>query len=466
MERSVDIAILGAGTAGLSAMSQVRKATNNFVLINGGELGTTCARVGCMPSKALIQVAEDVHRKHVFSREGIEGGDNLRADIEEVMEHVRDIRDIFVDRVLSHSTDEMGDELVEGYASFLEPDLLQVGEQRIRAKKVIIATGSSPIVPTPWRELGDRIMTTDQFFEQQSLPQSVVVIGLGVIGLELGQALHRLGVKVLGVDQLDTVAGIEDPVVGPLTTKMFDQEFPLWLGHQAELNAHGEQLEVRCGERQMVVDQALVCIGRRPNLSHLNLDRIGVSVNQDGVPDFDQNTLQVANLPIFIAGDVNHRRPILHEAGNDGRIAGFNATQDKAIAFKRRTPLAINFCDPNIAFIGQQWAELEEHRTVVGEMRIGPVGRALIKAQNKGIIRVYVDQQSARVLGACLVSTSAENLAHLLAWAIEQQMDVFQMLKMPFYHPTMEEALQGALYDAMSKLSYNQPYPVELTPLP
>ena len=111
MERNVDVAIIGAGTAGLAAVSQVRQAKKTFVLINGGELGTTCARVGCMPSKALIQVGHDLHRRELFGREGIEGGEGLSANLPDILEHVRDLRDILVDRVLGNSTDQMEEEL-------------------------------------------------------------------------------------------------------------------------------------------------------------------------------------------------------------------------------------------------------------------------------------------------------------------------------------------------------------------
>jgi len=135
MEQKVDVAIIGAGSAGLYAMGQVKRKTDSFVLIDGGELGTTCARVGCMPSKALIQIAEDFHRRSLFKREGIAGGDGLSVDAEGAMEHVQDLRDIFVDKVLSNSTDHMGEEFITAHARFLAPDLLQVGEER---KQVVL----------------------------------------------------------------------------------------------------------------------------------------------------------------------------------------------------------------------------------------------------------------------------------------------------------------------------------------
>jgi len=113
-------------------------------------------------------------------------------DTEEAMEYVRDMRDTFVDRVISNSTDRLPEEnFIEGYARFLDPHTLEVDGQRIRAEKIIIATGSTPIIPEPWRVFGDRIVTTDSLFELEDLPESMAVIGLGVIGLEIGQSLAR-----------------------------------------------------------------------------------------------------------------------------------------------------------------------------------------------------------------------------------------------------------------------------------
>ena len=141
-EREVEVAIIGSGSAGLYALGKVKPSGKSFVLINGGEAGTTCARVGCMPSKAIIQVAEDYHRRAIFDRYGIEGHGDMTIDTIEAMEHVQDLRDMFVERVISNSTDRMPEGMfVEGYARFVEPNLLEVdGGERIRADKVIIAT--------------------------------------------------------------------------------------------------------------------------------------------------------------------------------------------------------------------------------------------------------------------------------------------------------------------------------------
>lgn len=454
LERTVDVAIIGAGTAGLNAMAQVRRAGKSFVLINGGELGTTCARVGCMPSKAFIQIAEDYHRRHIFDRHAIEGSEHLNVDHADAMEHVRDIRDILVDRVLGNSTDEMGEELLEDtYATFTAPGVIQAGDTTVHYNKAVIATGSAPIVPSAWQALGDKVITTDDFFELEHLPESMAVIGLGVIGLELGQALHAIGVEVTGFDMADKLANLSDSNVANPAYAILSKEFPLHLGHPAELSEEDGKVRVTAGENSVLVDKVLVAMGRRPNIDGLGLENLSLPLNEKGLPEFNPNTMQVGDSSIFVAGDMNGDLQILHEAGDEGRIAGYNASHDEVVAFKRKVPLGITFSDPNICQVGATWDQLQGSPNVVaGEMPLGPVGRALIMAKNKGIIRLYADKTTGLLLGAAMVSTKGENLSHLIAWAIEQEMTVQQLLRMPFYHPTIEEAFQAALYNIYSKL--------------
>jgi dihydrolipoamide dehydrogenase len=460
-ERQVDVAIIGAGSAGLYALGQVRRSGKSFVLINGGELGTTCARVGCMPSKAIVQVAEDFHRRRQFDRYGVEGHENLGLSIPDAMAHVQNLRDTFVERVISNSTDTLGDAFVEGYASFVEPDLLDVEGQRIRARRVIIATGSRPLVPAAWDAFRDRVLTTDDLFDQEDLPASLAVIGLGAIGLELGQALQRMGVQVTGVDLAATIGGISDPEVAKVAIDIIGKDLPLWLGATATVTEEaGGRLRVQAGNRSVVVERVLASLGRVPNVERLGLARIGVPLDARGVPLFDRHTMQIPGFPVFIAGDVDGERPLLHEAGDEGRIAGYNATHDETLAFRRKVPLSITFCDPNVCSVGTRHAELDADGVAIGQINFGPVGRAMIMGKNKGLLRVYADRRSGRLLGAEMVAPKGENLAHLLAWCIEQELTAGQLLRMPFYHPVIEEALQAALYDLYAKVEAKNPGPI------
>ena len=456
MTREVDVAILGAGSAGLFALSQVKRETDNYVLINGGELGTTCARVGCMPSKVLIQVAEDFHRKSIFGREGIDGAEELSVDVPASMEHVQDLRDVFVDKTLSVTDDMDEQHLIEGYAKFISNDTIEVNGEQIKAKSIIIATGSAPVVPAAWQDLADNVITTDDFFELEDLPASMAVVGLGSIGLEIGQALQRLGVAVTGVDQLEKVASLQDEKVNEMAITVLTREFPLWLGQAALLEAVADGIQVTAGDKQVVVDKVLASLGRKPNLAELNLAATDIALDDNGSPLFDPLTMQLGELPIYIAGDVNADRPILHEAGHEGRVAGYNAVHHALSGavdkFKRKVPFGITFCDPNIATVGMQLGELALNDIVIGEIQFAPVGRALIIGKNRGVLRLYVQKSDGLLIGSAMCCVKAENLAHLISWSIQQGMTIFDMLKMPFYHPVIEEALQAALYNALSQL--------------
>lgn len=469
MTRKVKVAVVGAGTAGLNAMAQVRRVTDDFVLINGGELGTTCARVGCMPSKVAIQIADDFHRRGIFKREGITGGDELGVDVEEAFEHVRHIRDILVDRVLGNTTDEMGDEFIDGHARFLEPGVLEVDGERIEAQSIVLAAGTSPTVPEAWKAFADRIITTDEVFEIEDWPASMAVIGLGVIGLELGQALARMGVAVTGFDILDSIGGIDDPDIASTALDLIGADFPMHLGAAAEIDEDDDgMLRVTSGEHSVRVERVLVAMGRRSNLRAMDLDKAGIALREDGLPDFNPNTLRVGDSRVFVAGDSNEYRQILHEGADEGRIAGYNAAREETTAFARNLPLAVCFTDPNICHVGARHSELDPDTIVIGEMKFGPVGRALVMGRNKGLLRLYVRREDGRLLGAAIAAPGGEHLAHLIAWSIEQNLTVRDMIAMPFYHPTLEEALQGALRNAIGQLpelTEGKDYPLDLKPL-
>jgi dihydrolipoamide dehydrogenase len=451
MERKVNIAIIGAGTAGINAMSVVRESTDDFVLINGGPLGTTCARVGCMPSKVMIQIADDFHRRQVFEKEGISGGGELTIDVSNGLARVRAIRDRFVGGIIEDVIEPLDEKFVEGYAEFIEPTLLQVGEMQIRAEKTIIATGSRPVIPRRWRHFGDRLLTTDTLFEQRQLPPDIAVLGLGVIGLELGQALARIGLNVTGFDVLPRVGGLQDPEVNSVAVDTIGKDFSLNLEAEAEIEEAGGRLRVTSDSTSVLVDKVLLSVGRIANLDRLGLDRLGLTLDSKGLPPLDHETMQILDLPIFIAGDVTNFRPVLHEASYEGTVAGYNALQERPVRFKRKTPLVIAFSDPNICAVGASWEEIKDKAAATGTAHSGG-GREIIMLRDQGIIRVYGEGDTGRLLGAEMVAPGGEHLAHLLAWSIQQELTVFDLLAMPFYHPAVEEYLHSALEDLADKV--------------
>jgi dihydrolipoamide dehydrogenase len=454
MNESFDVAVIGAGHAGLNAIKEIRKATDNYVLINGGGLGTTCARVGCMPSKVAVHLAETYQARSHFERIGVAGAEHLRLDQAAALEHVRELRDTFVDLVLANTTDEMGeDELIQGYAEFVDANTIRVGDRTIRAKATVIATGASTYVPAQWWEdFGEGILTVENLFEQERLPASVAVIGLGPIGIEIGQALHRLGVEVTGVEQGEVISRIQDPAVNQEAIRILERECPLWLGKPPHIERHPGGFLVRSGDREAVVEKLFVAVGRRPSLERLRLDRLGVRVNRLGVPEHDPETLRVGNLPVFLTGDATGEVANLQRAAEQGRVAGRNASRESITRYRRKTPMSIVFSDPNIASVGAEWSRLDEAQAAASQIRFGPVGRALIMGQNRGLLRVYANRSDGRLLGAAMVGPRCEHLAHLIAWAVESRMTVQQALDMPFYHPVIEEAFQDALHALLPKI--------------
>lgn len=447
MDRNVDIAIIGAGTAGLSAFKEATKHKKRVVLIDGGTLGTTCARVGCMPSKVLIQVAEFFHQRLYLKDQGIHGGEHLTVDIPEALAYVRQLRDHFTSGVVKY-TESLGDQLIRENARFIDPNTLQVGHQKIKAQKTIIATGSSSIIPKAWESFSDRILMSENIFEQKTIQDKVAVIGAGVIGLELGQALARLGIDITIYHADQYIGGLTDPKVAEAAAKILSEALSLYTNARAEITQQADaKLSISASDHTTTADQILAALGRRPNIEQLNLEALGVDFDSSGIPRHDCESMQIHDLPIFMAGDVNKVRPLLHEAADEGRIAGYNAAQSSPICFKRRVPIRILFTQPNIASVGQTYQELKDQPIAIGEVDYSDQGRARILKKNQGLLRIYGDSNNGQLLGAEMIAPEGEHLAHLLAWAIQNKHTVFDVLQLPYYHPVIEEGMRTALRD-------------------
>ncbi|RKZ92139.1 MAG: dihydrolipoyl dehydrogenase [Candidatus Parabeggiatoa sp. nov. 1] len=461
MSRKVDVAIIGAGTAGLNAFRRVKQVTSNVVLINDGHYGTTCARVGCMPSKVFIEIAKTFSRKTHFEDFGINGSENLTINRAQVMKYMRQQRDWFVARVMD-SFDKSEDKNIKGRARFVEPQVLEVNGERIHANKIIIATGSRPIVPPAWRHLGHKVMTTDDFFELEDLPDSIAIIGLGAIGSELGQALAHLGIRVVGVEMQSTVCGLSDPKVNKVAIDEFAKDFEVWLGTAAQLSEQpggGVKVETDDGH-STTVDRVLAALGRQPNFDDMGLEVFGLDLSNGFKGLVNPNTTQLADLPVFVAGDVSSFKPILHEVSDEGMIAGYNAVRDNAEAFKRRVPLRIAFTDPQTVVVGASFAELEGQDIVIGERSFVVQGRTKVMARNHGHLRVYAERQSGRLLGSEMMIPDGEYIGHFLAMAIEKEMTVREVMMTPFYHPTVLEGLDNALNAIAAQLEGGNQGPV------
>jgi len=458
---STDVAVIGGGTAGLAAYRNAKAAGARAVIIEDNTWGTTCARVGCMPSKLLIAAAEAAYEAGHTAPFGVHIDGTVRIEGREVMDRVRRERDRFVGFVLRGVDNIPAEDKIEGRARFIDKTTLAVDKHtQVQATRVVIATGSSPNVPEDFKRLGDRLVVNDDVFSWDDLPESVAVFGPGVIGLELAQALHRLGVRARVFGHSVHVGPLSDPAIREYATAAFAAEFPLHTEAQIRgMERVGDRvaltwLDATGTEATEHFEYVLAATGRRANVSGLGLEHTGLELDARGVPVFDCRTLQCGDSPIFIAGDANNILPLLHEAADEGKTAGENAARWPTVKpGLRRAPISVVFSDPQIAMVGERFADLEPETFVTGEVSFEDQGRSRVMLKNRGLMHVYADRAGGRFLGAEWIGPRAENIAHLLAWACQQDLTIAQMLDMPFYHPVIEEGLRTALRDAAAKLA-------------
>ncbi|HEX2604245.1 MAG TPA: dihydrolipoyl dehydrogenase [Oxalicibacterium sp.] len=456
---SCDVAVIGAGSAGMTAFRAASAHGKRVLLIESGPYGTTCARVGCMPSKLLIAAADAAHAVAEAPAFGVYAG-MPNVDGRAVMDRVRAERDRFVDFVVGNIDSIDPSQRLNGHARFIAPDRLQInGHTEVLATSIVIATGSRPAIPEALRELGDRLVVNDDVFDWHDLPDSVAVIGTGIIGLELGQALARLGVRIAIFGRSASLAQLHDPEVLQAARACLGAELDLRLNTSvvsAERSNDAVTLKTRDAdgrERTESYQFVLAATGRTPNVAGLGLEHTGLRLNQRGVPVYDPHTMQCGDSAIFLAGDVDEDRPLLHEATDEGHIAGDNAARFPAVVQgARRAALSIAFTDPQIATVGQSSRTLADARYEHGEVSFADQGRSRVMLQNRGLLRVYGEHGTHRFLGAEMIGPRAEHIAHLLAWACQNRMTVEQMLAMPFYHPVVEEGMRTALRNLKEKL--------------
>jgi len=447
----VDVAIIGAGTAGLNARRAALSEGASVVVIEGKAYGTTCARVGCMPSKLLIAAADAAHESEHAGRFGIET--TTKVDGKAVMKRVKAERDRFVGFVVEAS--EKQPEKLWGMAKFLDDKRLQVGDHTIvHFKRVVIATGSRPNRLPFLNAVRERVIVNDDLFEWGDLPSAVAIFGAGVIGLELGQALARLGVRVRIFSVGGWLGPLRDKVVNDALLAALRQELAIQPdGGPVQVRMVGDQVEIAFeedGERKSErFDYVLEAAGRRTNT-----DRIGLENTSFDIRAYDPRTAQLGDSHAFLAGDANGDRALLHEAADEGKIAGENAANfPKVKKHCRRTTLGVAFTSPQLAVVGNPHGR---GNPVIGTVLYDDQGRARVMGKNRGALRVYADRDTGEFLGAELAAPSGEHLAHLLAWAHQNQMTIASMLAMPFYHPVVEEGVRTALRDALRQLGQRE----------
>jgi dihydrolipoamide dehydrogenase len=446
-----DVAIVGGGPGGYVAAIRCGQLGLRTVLVEEAKVGGVCLHVGCIPSKAIISAAKD--HKHALkgADKGLHYGE-ARVDMAKLVAWKQGVVNKLTQGV-SGLLKAAKVEVVQGRATLTGPHTLEVAgaKRSIEARNVILATGSSTIeIPGfPFDE--KRILSSTGALELAAVPQHLVVIGGGVIGLELGCAYANLGSKVTVVEMMDQlVPGVDAEVAKGLERILRRRGWDIHLGARAkEAKPAGAGLrvtfEAKGQEHAVACDHVLVSVGRRPNTKGLGLEKAGVQTDARGFVATDaQKRTNVRH--VFAIGDITHGPMLAHKASKEGIVAAEAIAGDAGAAADWATIPGVIFTDPEIATAGltEEAAKAAGHEVRTGTFQVGALGRAMAASETEGFYKVVADARTDRVLGVHILGPGASDLISEAALALEMGATAADLALTVHPHPTLSEGIMEA----------------------
>lgn len=446
----LDLVVIGAGSAGFSAAITAAEKGAHVIIVGFGTIGGSCVNVGCVPSKTLIRAAETLHQSKSASRfSGITNGAKL-TDWSQLVKQkdqlVSDLRQAKYSDLLS-AYDNI--EYRDGPAHF-EGGELVVKDNILRPSKIIIATGSkTTIPPIPGIETVKYLTSTDAL-DLTTLPKSLLVIGGGYIGCELAQMLSRVGVKVTIVCRSTLLPKGEPEISKALTGYFRDEGITIKVGLSYERIAEQDgQVTLLakdgCQKIEISADQLLLTTGRSPNLDSLNLDDVGVKLDNNGGIKVDQY-MQSSVSNIFAAGDVTGRDQFVYMAAYGAKVAAKNALDGNEFKYDASVMPAVVFSDPQVATVGLTEAEARAQGLAIKTSILGleNIPRALAARDTRGLIKLIVDLETKKLLGAHIIAPEGADSIQTAAIAIKCSLTVDELAAMIFPYLTTVEGLKLA----------------------
>ena len=446
-----DICIIGGGSGGLSVAAGAAQLGASVVLFERAEMGGDCLNTGCVPSKAMLEVAKIAKiANNGMPSMGISAG-QAQIDFGAVKAHVRDV----IAGIAPHDSEErfrgLGVNVIKSEASFTSKDsvtAIQDGEPiSVRAKYFVVATGSHPVVPPINGLEGVSYYTNETIFDLNEKPQHLIIIGGGPIGIEMAQAHRRLGCDVTVLEAF-AIMGRDDPdLVGRLMTKMTDEGIRLIeQAHITRITQNGARIMVDISDEESIEGtHLLVAAGRRPNIDTLNLEAANISYDARGIQT--DNRLRSSNKRVYAIGDVAGRHQFTHVAGYHAGIVIRN------ILFKLPAKLRddaipwVTYTDPELAQTGLTWTEAvsrygaEAVRRTDWELRDNDRARAARRTE--GLIRVISDKKG-KILGASILAPNAGELIHSWTLALQAGLKMSAMAGTIAPYPSWSEASKRA----------------------
>lgn len=450
------IVVIGGGPAGYPAALKAASLGAQVTLVEQHKLGGVCLHCGCIASKSFL---EGAHRyQTAFLAAAL--GKQEAAEAAQALFEARDFNKIKARQQAATQKLEQGIqfllkkaqvEVISGRAEFADEHALRIytacGEQLLPFDGVILATGSQAFYPPPFEAWRGQIYDNSNFFTMEQLPQSIAVVGGGVIGCEMADFLNAFGVEVHIVEMQPRLLPLEEESCSRVLTQSFTKRaIKLHLATCAEevtKTPAGFELTLSTGEK-IQTQTILAAIGRTTDLADLHLERVGISWTNKGV-SVNPQTLQLKG-SIYAAGDVTGLLQLAHAATRQGEVAASNLCGEAAVYHNERVPRAI-YTTPEIASVGLTRSQAQKQAIAVNAHKAFFLsnGRAVAQGQTDGFIEWLSDKQTGQLLGASSVGAHASELIHIAVVALEGQLTIAQVKEAVFAHPTFAESWQEAL---------------------
>ena len=451
-----DITIIGSGPGGyVAAIRCAQLGMKTAIIEKYDTLGGTCLNVGCIPSKALLDSSEHFHNAtHNFSEHGIDVKE-VKANISQMIKRKNDVVSQTCDGV-KYLMEKNKIEVFTGLGSIVDKNTVKVTgndnkETLLQTKNILLATGSKPNFFPGMEPDKKRIITSTEALNMTEIPKKILVIGGGVIGLELGSVFGRLGTQIEVVEFAKTIVPTMDKTMSKELTKVLKKEgFKFHLQHQVQKVTNTGKgvklvaLNKKNEEVTLEADYCLVAVGRKPFTTGLGLENIGIEVNSKGQIDVNDN-LQTSIPNIFAIGDVIKGAMLAHKAEEEGvYVAEFLAGQKPHINYNLIPGVVYTW--PEVASVGKTEDELiaEGKEIKIGQFPIKALGRARASMDTAGVIKIIADKETDEVLGVHMIAPRAADLIMEAVTAMEYRASAEDMARICHPHPTYSEGVKEA----------------------
>ncbi len=446
-----DICVIGAGSGGLTVAAAARALGASVVLIERDRMGGDCLNTGCVPSKALIAAAKRAHTIRHAGGFGVGAGE-LKVNFGRVSEHVREV----IKTIAPHDSVErfkgLGATVLQEHARFIDRRTVEAGNHHVRARRFVIATGSSPAIPPVPGLSGVPYLTNETIFELSRKPAHLVIIGGGPIGMELAQAHRRLGCEVSVVEMFEPLSR-EDPELAAIALRKIAAEGVMIHSRtrieNVETKGQGIAVHINMdgqngnGQSRIVSgSHLLVAAGRRPNIKDLGLAEAGIRL--DGPAIAVKPSMKTSNFRVYAIGDVTGGMQFTHAAGYQASLVVRNALFGLPVRKDTNIIPWATYTDPEIAQVGLN--ELQAMK-IYGEnfriLRASFAGndRAIAERRTEGLVKLITDRKG-RILGAGIVGANAGELVSFFSYAIANKMKMSSFTRFVAPYPTIGEIIK------------------------